>query len=126
PGISVSPAPCTRRAKRQSAVAKHALSETLAPGIEARTQRCARSATVLPRAPTRCRPAPLVAQTLKKKAFAHQLKTKKCLRNPSGVLFFAPTDMRGRHRAQRHYIRGVAENGEERWRTDEVGSSDSD
>jgi hypothetical protein len=40
-------------------------------------------------APARRAGATLVAQTLKKKAFAHQPKTKKYLRKLAGVLFFA-------------------------------------
>jgi len=38
------------------------------------------------------------------------------------VLFFAPIDTCAAAPRSEHYIRGVAENGEKRWRTDQVGS----
>ena len=72
-------------AKRQSAVTKHALSGNSAPEVEASKPRFARGRFV----PARRGGATLFAQTLKKKAFAHQPKTKKHLRKLAGVLFFA-------------------------------------
>src|SRR6185437_2480248 len=78
----------------------------------------------LARCPRMLTPRLTRKKPLKKRHFSHQQGGKPLAKARACAIFRADSLAR-RHRAHCHKFRGVAQNGKKGWRTDEVGSPDS-